>query len=375
MDALDTVTRKHGATAYVVFGSSADPDMRYLTGFRTNDPVIYFKKLGERGVLIVPQMEYEHALRESVAVPLTRTAAGLPEILKNEKDPWKALAKMIHGQVAGTLLVPPRFPLALAEALREYSSVVVDEGTIEALRSVKHEEELEKIRAVQRAAEQGMEIAVSLIRRSKAKKGILHLKGKPLTSERVKSGIHKQLMDYGCRGFDTIVSCGDDTAIPHVEGSGPLQAESPIILDIFPQDEHTGYVADMTRTVSKGVPEEKIKGMYEAVRAAQDLAVGMIAPGKTGAEIYQAVVDLFHDQGYESTTRGFIHNLGHGVGLAVHELPSLGPGGGELAAGNVITVEPGLYYPGVGGVRLEDMGVVTAKGFERFTTYPRELVV
>jgi Xaa-Pro aminopeptidase len=207
------------------------------------------------------------------------------------------------------------------------------------------------------------------------KKGMLSYKGDVLTSERVRTEIHKRLIDFGCRGIDTIVSCAGDTAIPHVAGSGSLSAGQPIIIDIFPRNDATGYVSDMTRTVSKGEPEPAILEMYDAVRAAQDLAASLVAPGKTGPGIHQAVVNYFKDHGFESNTKGFIHNLGHGVGLAVHELPSVGPNGGDLTAGNVITLEPGLYYPGTGGVRLEDMGVVTDAGFERFTQFPRELVV
>jgi Xaa-Pro aminopeptidase len=149
----------------------------------------------------------------------------------------------------------------------------------------------------------------------------------------------------------------------------------PIIIDIFPQDESTGYVADMTRTVSKGEPDAQIREMYSAVQDAQDLAARHAVPGKTGAELYQETVDLFNEHGFDSGTRGFIHSLGHGVGLAVHELPSLSPSGGLLSAGNVITIEPGLYYPGIGGVRIEDMGIVTRKGFDRLTDFSRDLVI
>jgi Xaa-Pro aminopeptidase len=144
---------------------------------------------------------------------------------------------------------------------------------------------------------------------------------------------------------------------------------------MFPKSETTGYYSDMTRTVSKGEPDEKIREMYAAVLDAKRLAISHIKAGVSGADVYQSVVDFFKDQGYESTTRGFVHNLGHGLGLQVHELPTLGAAGSTLRAGHVITVEPGLYYPGIGGVRLEDMGEVTKKGFSSFTAVPEDLVV
>jgi Xaa-Pro aminopeptidase len=174
---------------------------------------------------------------------------------------------------------------------------------------------------------------------------------------------------------DTIVSCGEDTAIPHIAGTGPLKSDEPIVIDLFPVDERSGYYADMTRTVVKGKPSPEILAMYKALRDAKQLGISKIKAGVTGAEVHQTVVDFFKDQGYESGTRGFVHNLGHGVGLQVHELPTVGPAGTVLATGNVITVEPGLYYPGIGGVRLEDIGSVTAHGFDNFTQFPEDLVV
>jgi Xaa-Pro aminopeptidase len=144
---------------------------------------------------------------------------------------------------------------------------------------------------------------------------------------------------------------------------------------MFPQDETTGYFSDMTRTVSKGDPTPEIIDMYDAVREAQQVGIDKVHAGVSGSDVHQAVVEFFKERGYESTTKGFVHNLGHGVGLQVHEAPSLGPSGKALVSGNVITLEPGLYYPGRGGVRLEDIGMVTAKGFNRFTTLRAELVV
>jgi Xaa-Pro aminopeptidase len=182
-------------------------------------------------------------------------------------------------------------------------------------------------------------------------------------------------MFRGCQVKDTIVSCGKDTAAPHTRGTGPLYEGEPVVIDIFPSDERTGYYSDMTRTVVKGEPLPEIREMYDAVKAAQDHAGSMIKPGISGEEVYQAVVDLFSSQGYRKGSEGFTHSLGHGVGLEVHELPSLGPEGGQLSRGNVVTNEPGLYYEKTGGVRLENIGVVTRTGYRCITSFPRELVV
>jgi Xaa-Pro aminopeptidase len=115
--------------------------------------------------------------------------------------------------------------------------------------------------------------------------------------------------------------------------------------------------------------------MYSALREAKQLAISRIKSGVSGADLYQLVVDFFKERGYDSDTRGFVHTLGHGVGLQIHELPTVGPAGKMLEEGNVITIEPGLYYPGIGGVRLEDIGAVTKKGFDNFTSFPEDLVI
>jgi Xaa-Pro aminopeptidase len=375
MDSLSKAIRKSGTDAYVIYASSRDTDMKYLTHFTTSDPFVFFKKPGEPGVIIVSQMETGRASREATATIMTRTQAGLPEILKTEQDPYRATAKMIAGQVGKKILVPPNFPIALANAMSEYCTVVVDGGTIQLMRAKKSKIELILMNKVQKVTEKAMDRAVSLIRSSSVKKGILHIGQKPLTSEHVKFSMHSLLLEHGCGAVDTIVSCGDDTAIPHMSGSGPLKSDEPIVIDLFPVDEKSGYYADMTRTVVKGEPSKDIREMYDALREAKHLGISRVKTGVSGADIHLAVVDFFNERGYETDTRGFIHNLGHGVGLQVHELPTIGPAGKALESGNVITIEPGLYYPGIGGVRLEDIGAVTSKGFNNFTAFPEELIL
>ncbi len=375
MDGLDRAIRDAGAAAYVAYAASADANMRYLTGFRTTDPIVFIRKPGERGTLIVPQMERERAMRESSAAVLTRADAGYFEYLRAGESRWRATAHMIADFAGGPLLVSARFPIALARELESFYPVLVDEGTVEAMRAVKTSGEQDRIRRVQRVAERAMDRAIALIAESRPVRGTLYHGDEPLTSERVRAAMHHLLLDFGCGAADTIVACGPDTALPHHVGSGPLLEGEPIVIDIFPFDAQTGYHADMSRTVVKGEASPEIREMYEAVRDAQHFGASLIRPGAVGAEIYRQVADRFRERGYGTDTEGFTHSLGHGVGLDVHEQPSLGPHGEELVAGNVIAVEPGLYYRGVGGVRLEDMGAVTGGGFERFTRFGMELFV
>jgi Xaa-Pro aminopeptidase len=375
MDPLSEAIRKRGADAYVVYANSRDADMRYLTHFTTSDPFVYFRKRGEKGTIIISQMEVGRASREGTTAVMTRAEAGLPAIIKKEKDPYRATAQMIAGQVGKKILIPPNFPVALANALGEFCSVKVDKGTVLSMRARKTSSEIRCMKTVQDVTQTAMGHAVSLIRRAVVKKGILHLDGKPLTSEFIKYTMHCMLLEHGCSAEDTIVSCGEDTAIPHMTGTGPLCADEPIIIDLFPVHEKSGYYADMTRTFVKGEPSPEILEMYTALREAKQLAISKVKNGISGSDVHQRVVDFFKDRGYASDTKGFVHNLGHGVGLQVHELPTVGPSGKSLETGNVVTIEPGLYYPGIGGVRLEDIGVITSKGFDNFTSFAEDLVV
>jgi len=375
MDLLDRSIRKQGADAYAAFGSSQNPDIRYLTRFRTEDPVLYLKKPGKPGIMVVGQMEYERASRESIAAIVSRSESGLFDYIKEGLAPDVAYAKMISVMAGGRVLLPGSFPYGIGRHLSQFSEVLLDTGTVGSLRAKKSASEIRTIKAVQSATDVAMDRAVSLIRASKAKKGLLYHGGKSLTSEAVRSLMHKTLMDFGCHATDTIVSCGKEAALPHFLGSGQLRESEPIVIDIFPVMDATGYYTDMTRTVARGEPPAEIIEMYDAVRDAQDIGMSLARPGAKGADVHQAVVDLFKERGFESNTQGFTHNLGHGVGLEVHELPTLGPAGTELAGGNVVTVEPGLYYRETGGIRLENTGAITGRGFRSFTRFPREFIL
>jgi Xaa-Pro aminopeptidase len=376
MNPIDEVLQKRGAAAYVAYGSSADADIRYLTHFQVTDPIVYVKKKEEQGTIVVSSMEYERAKRQSIARVVSRNEAGYFEFLKNDPEHRdRATVRMIASLAGGDMLVPPQFPFLLGKGLEDFYTVSVEKETISGMRAIKSPDEMSHLREVQRATEAAMKAALSLIKKSTPKKDFLMYRDAPLTSEGLKVVIQKCLIDHGCVARDTIVSCGPDTALPHLTGEGPLRPDEPIIIDIFPQAQESGYFADMTRTVVKGEPSREITEMYHAVQDAQSRAASRIQPGVTGADLQQEVVDFFKERGYESNSRGFMHNLGHGVGLDVHEAPILGSGGGPLNEGNVVTVEPGLYYPEYGGVRLEDMGAVTDRGFDRFTHYEEILIL
>lgn len=376
MDTPDDQIIRSGGASYCLYASSDDPDMRYLTRFVTHDPVPVIKKPGERPMMIVPVMEADRAERESIAQPVTRQQAGYQEIIRDEKDPYRIVAAMIQRLAPGPVVVSPRFPLGLARALEESHPVIMDtSGTLPGMRAIKTQEEIDHITTAQRAVESAMEQAVHLIKSADIRNGLLFHHEKPLTSEAVKYAIHISLLSHGCTAQDTIVACGKETAMPHCTGSGQLRSCEPIVIDIFPRHEATGYHADMTRTVSRGEPSGDVLDLYHAVAAAQELGESLVKAGRTGAECYQGVKDFFDEQGFKTDTQGFTHSLGHGIGLEVHEQPGLSPLGGELKEGHVVTVEPGLYYREIGGVRIENLGLVTKSGFDRFTRFNTEMIL
>ena len=363
--------------AYVVYDSSDNEDMRYLSGFLATDPFIYVYKKDGGQFLIVSSMEELRARRESPCSIVTRTAAGFYELLEKHNDADAASAEMIKNFCGEKLLVPYSMPVGFARALESSAQVTIDSGTVLSMRAKKTGVEIEKIRAVQKKNERGVTLAVDTVRKADVSEdGGLFFEDEPLTSEKLREIMHEAFFRMGLDDKDTIASCGADTALPHAKGEGQLFANQPIVLDVFPRDIETGYFADMTRTISKGKPSDEICRMYDTVHEAKELAVSLIRAGVSGAEVHNAAADYFTKKGYVTAgTSGFIHSLGHGVGLAIHESPSLSVRGGVLEEGNVVTVEPGLYYPGIGGVRLEDMGAVTEDGFDRFTTFEEELIV
>jgi Xaa-Pro aminopeptidase len=284
---------------------------------------------------------------------------------------------MIRNLAGTKLLVPASMPIGFAQTLMHVANVTVDRGTVASLRRVKTPEEIILMREVQQRNEEATRAAVKLIRKSKIDEhGYLIYEDEFVTSERVRDVIAAVLRPYNCEERNTIISCGPDTTMPHCLGTGKLHANQPIVMDVFPRNLKTGYFADMTRTVSKGEPSKEITQMYKTVHSAKELAAEMLGPDISGADVHNAIAAFFVKNGYETKgTSGFIHNLGHGVGLEIHEKPSLSPSGSTLEPGHVVTIEPGLYYPGIGGVRLEDMGVITEDGFDRFTTFEEHLVI
>ena len=383
---LDTFLEDTDYDGYLIDADGEDSDQYYLSGFDAPDPFLTLYD-GEVHLLFARSLEYGRAKRESRGATVERFVDYDRGAYAEEHGQEAARSYVLRDFLATydveSVAVPPRFPLETADAIRERGlDVTADqEQTVTAIRATKTDEEIEHVRTAQRANETAMSAAEDLIAGAQIRDGTLYHDGDPLTSERVKEEIEVTLLRHGCALDETIVACGADAADPHDRGSGPLEAGEPVIVDIFPRHKASKYHADMTRTFLRGDPADTLREWYDLTREAKAEALAAVEAGATGEDVHDAACAVYEEAGLptlradESAETGFIHSTGHGVGLDVHELPRISSGGGDLDPGQVITIEPGLYDPAVGGVRLEDIVVVTEDGHENLTDYPQELVV
>ncbi len=379
-DRLDGYLDREGLDGYLVDADGTVADQRYLSGYDAPDPFqTLYRPAGTS--LLVKGLEFGRAKRESAADAVRRpTDYGVPPYADAAGE-YDAMASFLEEFDADAVGVPSRFPVGTADALRERGVTVRpdDEGVVAAVRAVKTDDEIDEIRRAQRANEAALAAAEELLGAADVDGDRLVLDGEPLAAERVKVAIEGALLERGYALDETIVAGGAQGADPHERGHGPLPAHRPIVVDVFPRSKATRYHADMTRTFVRGEATEAVRERFEATREALAAGLDAVAPGVTGEAVHDAVCDVYEAAGYptlradETAETGFIHGTGHGVGLDVHEQPRVGPGGGELRPGHVVTIEPGLYHPDHGGMRLEDLVVVTADGHENLTDYPLEL--
>lgn len=375
-----------GVDGYLLDADSGDSDQLYLSGFDAPDDfVTLFTPEGT--FLLVSGLEYGRAKTESRADEVARLSdydfQGLVAEHGRSGAKTRACVAFLDDHGVESVAVPERFPLGTADGLRDQgiSVEVLDEDVVTEIRAGKTDVEVEHVHEAQRANEAAMQAAEELFEAATVEDGLLYHDGEKLTSERVKEEIEVTLLRHGCALDETIVACGSDAADPHNRGSGPLEAGETIVVDIFPRNKASKYHGDMTRTFVKGEPSEEVRRRYDDTYEAFEAALDAVEPGVTGKEVHDAVCDVYEEKGYDtlrsnpSAETGFIHSTGHGIGLDVHELPRVSPDGGELKPGHVITIEPGLYDPAVGGIRIEDLVVVTGDGYENLTDYPIHLPV
>jgi Xaa-Pro aminopeptidase len=363
------------------------PEMRHEVPILVPDPFLYVEKDGKR-YSVSTAFEVSRLAELGIEAHAWEEF-GYDELLEQGLPRYEITWLHINLNACRELgvdvaTVPRLFPLATADHLRANGiTLEPDHYFFSHRRRVKNESELEGIRRAQKAAEAGMGAAKEILGRAERANGSLTVDGQPLTAELIKAEIRRVFTDQGVASDDFIVSHGAQTAIGHELGSGPIAPDEPVVIDLWPKDPESGCYADMTRTYVVGTPSEELVEYHRLVKEALDRSLEATKAGVPGVDVYHLVCELFEEAGQKTSlskkpgevlSSGFFHGLGHGVGLEVHEAPTLGRGGsGELVAGDVVTLEPGLYRAGYGGCRLEDLVVVTDDGAENLTDFPYDL--
>jgi Xaa-Pro aminopeptidase len=366
----------------IIAASERDADLYYSTRFLAPDPFPFFQ-IGTERVIMASDLELGRARSQAAVETILALQKYEDRARERIKQPTllDAVDEALKERGIQQLVVPGTFPTEYADKLRSRGyEVRAKEGAFLEERLVKSDVEVGWIAETQRRAEEAMEIAIQAIREAEIRGNELYRAGERLTSEGVRRLIHHALLDRDCFAEHTIVAGGEHGSDPHHEGTGSLLAHRPIVIDVFPRSSRTRYFADITRTVVRGRASSRVKQMYEAVLQAQAQAFDLIRHEADGAAIHQEVTAVFERLGFrtgevDGRMQGFFHGTGHGLGLEIHESPRIGKRGAVLRAGNVVTVEPGLYYPGEGGVRIEDVVVVTQTGCRNLTRFQKLLEI
>jgi Xaa-Pro aminopeptidase len=353
-----------------------DSNIFYATRFPTPDPYLFIQT-GKKKVIVVSDLEYSRALKEATVDEVLRSEQLKKEAGLKRARPPEIIFYLLSKYRIKNVVVPADFPLKLADRLRKKGiKLICKDPPFFKERQSKSKWEINAIRKALKVAEEAIDKVVEILRRSRIVGRFIHYKGEVLTSEYLRYVMNLHLISRNYLGGRIVVACGNDACDPHSIGHGPIRAGLPIVVDLFPRSLDTFYWADITRTFIKGVPSKRQHQMYEAVCHAQEVAFKKIRAGIDGKKVHKEVQRYFKEIGFKTglnrgRMEGFIHGTGHGIGLDIHELPSISKMSTRLVEGAVVTVEPGLYYFNIGGIRLEDMVVVKKRGCIVLTRYPK----
>jgi Xaa-Pro aminopeptidase len=366
----------------IVADSEHDANLLYATRMFVPDPFIWFTARG-RSYVVMSDLEIDRA-RKQAAVDRVLSYTHYHNQLKRHggREPrfGDVLGHVLREFRVRSVEVPTSFPIGLARKLTSIR-VRVKPDPFFPEREIKTPAEIARLAAAMRVSEEGMRAAVNLLRASRiGRDAFLYRRNRRLAAEDVQGAINSTIAGRGGLAARTIVACGNQGCDPHEVGHGPLRAHTPIIIDIFPRDMRSGYFGDITRTVVRGRARDAVKKLYAAVDRAQEIAFQKLRAGVNGKDVHDAVHKSFTDAGYKTgrsggRMQGFFHGTGHGLGLEVHERPRVSAVSEPLRAGHVVTVEPGLYYWGIGGVRLEDVAVIGERRSRNLTRFAKVLEI
>jgi Xaa-Pro aminopeptidase len=367
----------------LVSASEGDSNMLYAAGIFVPDPFIFFEHKGTRFV-VMSDLEIDRAKKQAKVDRVLSLSLYQRKLRKLGKVPTMVdvLDLLFRERGIRSLIVPANFSALLSDQLRAKGySVQIKRDPFFAEREIKNDQEVRQIAESLRVAVRGLEAGIRLLKRSKiGRDGYLYVKGSKLTSEMLKTAVNTTIMAQGWLPSHTIISSGNQCVDPHHEGTGPVKAHTSVIFDIFPRSQKNGYFGDLSRTVVRGRATDRLKKIYATVQAGQKIGFDLIRDGVNGKEIHEKILALFAARGFPTgkiagRMQGFFHGTGHGLGLDIHEAPRIAPVDATLKAGHVVTVEPGLYYLGVGGVRLEDVVLVKSTGNRNLTDCPQFLEI
>lgn len=368
----------------IIGDTERSADLRHHVPVEIGDSFLY-AEVGGRRISVVWSIEGDRIAKADPGIEIVPSETFPSDDLVRAGVDVYEVAPTLAVRMAESLgvrhaVVPRAFPLQYADALRAAGvELVTDQRLFDDRRRRKTAAELSGIRQASAAADAGMAAIAELLALSEPGADGRVADGRPLTCELLKEAAVAVFEAHGCRGDDLIVARDAQSADGHDRGSGRIANDDHVVCDLFPRHSETGCFSDMTRTFGVGDVPTEIVAWHRDVGEALELARSLVRPGANGPEVHRAVCGFFEERGHptprtvpEGTVLrdGFFHGLGHGVGLDVHEAPSLGKTGHDLVAGDVITLEPGLYRQGFGGVRLEDLVLVTSDGCETLTHHP-----
>ncbi len=359
-------------------------DQLYLSGFFVPDPFVSMVVDGRR-IVLLNALEIARARKESTFDEVCSWEEWMKKAEKRygKKRPGVAavVAEFARSLKRNRFRVPRAFPYGLACELNGFGiSLEVAEGELFPERQIKSDDEARFLKKANACSAAGIRAAERMLKSAVVRKGKLSYQGRPLTSEILKEGIERACLAAGGLAARSIAAGGDQACDPHCSGTGVLRANELIIVDVFPRMKESGYFGDMTRTFLKGTPSDRQRELVAAVKEAQTRAINAIRPGTSGKKVHNEVVSVFQDRGFKTVVehgvpQGFFHGTGHGLGLEIHEPPRISPVGPRLRKGHVVTVEPGLYYPGLGGARIEDVVRVMPGAPEKLSSFHYRWVV
>jgi Xaa-Pro aminopeptidase len=365
----------------IVADSERSADILYATRFFAPDAFIFLETGGRRSV-VLSDLEIDRGRRDAKVdevIAFSDVKGRIKPKPKAEPTFEEILIQFLREKRVRKARIPYDFPAGIAAALAAAGVHLQPvSGHFWPQREHKTDAEVAAIGKALRITEAGLARGIEVLRESRIKGRNLLWNNKKLTSESLRAEIDSAILRAGGLPANTIVAGGLQACDPHERGSGPLRPNELIILDIFPRDARSGYFGDMTRTVVRGRASDAQRRLWETVQKGQQMAFRGMKPGASGLQVHETIKDFFTHEGYPTEQRkgrwiGFFHGTGHGLGLEIHEEPRFGRT--VFKEGQILTVEPGIYWPGVGGCRIEDVGLITPRGVRKLSRFPQEIEI